>query len=193
MRAVSGYAKALVHDDVDKGLTVTASSHYPSLIAQPIMLTEGRWYYEAKLIGFEVPAGGCSLGWADHLFFADFTAKQGAGDDNHSWAYSCPRGPKFRTAYVTKGKAVDTPLKWKNEDVIGCGIDLIDGANIVSFFLNGESLDLSDNFKQIQFSNYLTPVFSVSKGYTLKINLGDSPFAFAPPSPDYQAVLLSLI
>lgn len=56
---------------------------FPSVKLGGVLLTEGKWYYEVKLI---VTNGVAQIGWLD-IEFEQRIQSHGVGDDLHSWTY----------------------------------------------------------------------------------------------------------
>ena len=108
-----------------------ASISFPSFIIDNLQLTEGKWYYCVRL----PEAGLVQIGWAADGYAPG--SNKGVGDDRYSWSYDGSRGVFF---YGEGFYGVFNDLRWKKDDVCGCGIE-IDGKNTnIKFWLNGELL-----------------------------------------------------
>src|SRR5690242_4145825 len=78
------------------------------------------------------------LGWATDGFKANTANGEGCGDDASSWAYDGYRLKKWHA-----GSEVYSTTKWKEKDVVGCGIDLDVPGGEIRFFLNGRDLGVA--------------------------------------------------
>lgn len=105
---------------------------FSSVGTKGVMLTSGRWYYEAVL----ETAGCLQIGWADGSFSGHCHADRGdgCGDGPSSWAYDGWRRYRWHSS------ATEWGCRWKEGDVVGCLVDMDDG--IVSFTLNGKGQEI---------------------------------------------------
>ncbi|CAF0796987.1 unnamed protein product [Rotaria sordida] len=110
----------------------TGNIYHMTYIIDNINLTEGKWYYCVKL-----PLGGTArIGWATNGFNLIPDTLKRVGDDEFSWSYD---GSSGYCHYYTSNSFRDD-IRWKSEDVCGCGIE-IDGENtIIKYWLNGQLL-----------------------------------------------------
>ncbi|CAF4616556.1 unnamed protein product, partial [Rotaria sp. Silwood2] len=96
-----------------------------------LQLSKGNWYYCIRL-----PVGGViQIGWATNGFSPSGSC--GIGDDKYSWSYDGSRAVFFHEEGYY-GQYND--LRWKQNDICGCGIE-IDGNNTkIKYWLNGKFL-----------------------------------------------------
>jgi hypothetical protein len=117
-----------------KTLTISGlpSGGFSSVGSKGVMLTTGRWYYEAIL----ETAGCLQIGWADGSFAGHCHSDRGdgCGDGPSSWAFDGWR------RYRWHSMATEWGCRWAEGDVIGCLVDMDE--NIVSFTLNGKAEEI---------------------------------------------------
>ena len=101
---------------------------FSSVGTKGVMLTTGKWYYEAIL----ETAGCLQIGWADGSFAGHCHADRGdgCGDGPSSWAYDGWRRYRWHST------ATEWGCRWKEGDIVGCLVDMDE--RTVSFTLNGE-------------------------------------------------------
>ncbi|CAI5731161.1 unnamed protein product [Hyaloperonospora brassicae] len=175
LRAVSGQACVGEHDLMVEGLV---GGGFASVGAPDCLVSSGRWYYEATL-----HTNGCiQIGWADVAFCGAADRGDGVGDGAHSWAYDGWRQQRWH------GRSSPWGSKWKQGDVIGCGIDA--DAGTIIFSLNGKmrSANMGVAFRAVDFARGVYPCASFNRRERLQFNLGGSPFKFPPP-PGFQPIL----
>lgn len=175
LRAVSGQACIGEHDLMVEGLV---GGGFASVGAPDCLVSSGRWYYEAIL-----HTNGCiQIGWADVAFCGAADRGDGVGDGAHSWAYDGWRQQRWH------GRSSQWGSKWKQGDVIGCGIDA--DAGTVIFSLNGKmrSANMGVAFRAIEFARGVYPCASFNRRERLQFNLGGTPFRHLPP-PGFQPIL----
>ncbi|KAG7389554.1 RING finger and SPRY domain-containing protein 1 [Phytophthora pseudosyringae] len=175
LRAVSGQACIEEHDLMVEGLV---GGGFASVGAPDCLVSSGRWYYEAIL-----HTNGCiQIGWADVAFCGAADRGDGVGDGAHSWAYDGWRQQRWH------GRSSPWGSKWKQGDVIGCGIDA--DAGTIIFSLNGKmrSANMGVAFRAIDFARGVYPCASFNRRERLQFNLGGSPFKYPPP-PGFQPIL----
>lgn len=153
---------------------------FSSVGTKGIMLTSGKWYYEAIL----ETAGCLQIGWADGSFAGHCHADRGdgCGDGPSSWAYDGWRRYRWHST------ATEWGCRWKEGDVVGCLVDMDDPKSI-SFTLNGRAEDVGMG---VAFSgNGFRPCggvyacVSFNRREKLRLILGGSgsePFKYPPPS-----------
>ncbi|KAE9232057.1 hypothetical protein PF005_g2867 [Phytophthora fragariae] len=175
LRAVSGQACIGEHDLMVEGLV---GGGFASVGAPDCLVSSGRWYYEAIL-----HTNGCiQIGWADVAFCGAADRGDGVGDGAHSWAYDGWRQQRWH------GRSSPWGSKWKQGDLIGCGIDA--DAGTIIFSLNGKmrSANMGVAFRAIDFARGVYPCASFNRRERLQFNLGGSPFKYPPP-PGFQPIL----
>ncbi|UJR32400.1 hypothetical protein I4U23_019862 [Adineta vaga] len=104
---------------------------FPTFVMDNFQVSEGNWYYCVRL-----PVGGVfQIGWATTNFAP--SGGSGVGDDKYSWSYDGSRGVFF---YEQGFYNQFDDIRWKANDVCGCGIE-IDGKNTkIKYWLNGKLL-----------------------------------------------------
>ncbi|KAG6967158.1 hypothetical protein JG687_00004424 [Phytophthora cactorum] len=175
LRAVSGQACIGEHDLMVEGLV---GGGFASVGAPDCLVSSGRWYYEAIL-----HTNGCiQIGWADVAFCGAADRGDGVGDGAHSWAYDGWRQQRWH------GRSSPWGSKWKQGDVIGCGIDA--DAGTIIFSLNGKmrSANMGVAFRAVDFARGVYPCASFNRRERLQFNLGGTPFKYPPP-PGFQPIL----
>ncbi|KAK1945479.1 E3 ubiquitin-protein ligase HERC2 [Phytophthora citrophthora] len=175
LRAVSGQACIGEHDLMVEGLV---GGGFASVGAPDCLVSSGRWYYEAIL-----HTNGCiQIGWADVAFCGAADRGDGVGDGAHSWAYDGWRQQRWH------GRSSPWGSKWKQGDVVGCGIDA--DAGTIIFSLNGKmrSANMGVAFRAVDFARGVYPCASFNRRERLQFNLGGSPFKYPPP-PGFQPIL----
>ncbi|CAF3035361.1 unnamed protein product [Rotaria sp. Silwood2] len=110
----------------------TGNIYYLTFFMDNIAVTEGKWYYCVKL-----PLGGSArIGWAANGFILTPDTLKRVGDDTFSWGYDGSSG----YCYYNDAHSFRDDIRWKAEDVCGCGIE-IDGVNTtIKYWLNGQFL-----------------------------------------------------
>ena len=148
------------------------------------MLTEGKWYYEAIL----ETAGCLQIGWADGSFAGHCHSDRGdgCGDGPSSWAYDGWR------RYRWHSMATEWGCRWAEGDVVGCLVDMDEGA--VSFTLNGKDEEIGMG---VAFSGHgfrpcggVYACVSFNRREKLRLTFGgpgSAAFKYPPP-PGYRGV-----
>jgi hypothetical protein len=164
-----------------KTLTISGlpSGGFSSVGSKGVMLTEGKWYYEAIL----ETAGCLQIGWADGSFAGHCHSDRGdgCGDGPSSWAYDGWRRYRWHST------ATEWGCRWAEGDVVGCLVDMDEG--IVSFTLNGkdEEIGMGVAFSGQGFRPCGGVYACVSFNRREKLRLtfggpGSAPFRHPPPS-----------
>lgn len=157
---------------------------FSSVGTKGVLLTSGKWYYEAIL----ETAGCLQIGWADGSFAGHCHADRGdgCGDGPSSWAYDGWR------RYRWHATATEWGCRWAEGDVIGCMVDMDE--KVVSFTLNGrgEEIGMGVAFSGQGFRpcGGVYACVSFNRREKLRIILGGSgsePFKYPPP-PGYAGV-----
>lgn len=178
LRTVSGQATIGEYDFLVEGLV---GGGFASVGAPDCLVSSGRWYYEATLL-----TNGCiQIGWADSAFSGAADRGDGVGDGPHSWAYDGWRQQKWH------GLSSPWGSKWKQGDVVGCGVDADAGAII--FSLNGKmkSINMGVAFRGVEFAGGLFPCASFNRREKLRFNLGNESFKYPPP-PGFKPIIETL-
>jgi hypothetical protein len=92
MRANSGAFQINIKDDGCVKSTGVDKISYPSIVADAVHLTDGKWYYEVTVLNAPVRGMGarCSIGWSDKQFVGRWNQGKGVGDDvGHSYGVFC--------------------------------------------------------------------------------------------------------
>lgn len=152
---------------------------FSSVGTKGIMLTAGKWYYEAVL----ETAGCLQIGWADGSFSGHCNADRGdgCGDGPSSWAYDGWR------RYRWHSNATEWGCRWKEGDVVGCLVDMDE--HVLSFTLNGrgEEIGMGKAFSGSGFRPCGGVYACVSFNRREKLRLilggkGSEPFKYEPPT-----------
>jgi hypothetical protein len=152
---------------------------FSSVGTKGVLLSSGKWYYEAIL----ETAGCLQIGWADGSFSGHCHADRGdgCGDGPSSWAYDGWR------RYRWHATATEWGCRWKEGDVVGCLVDMDE--KIVAFTLNGKSEEIGMGvaFTGAGFRpcGGVYACVSFNRREKLKLILGgegSEPFKHAPPS-----------
>lgn len=164
-----------------EGDTVTSSGRFPTVAVRDVMLTSGKWYYEARI----EQEGLGQIGWADASYRGNSSGGEGVGDDRHSWGYDGNRVLSWFSGSRGYGE------RWSTGDVIGFAAD-IDNKTL-SFSRNGNwSSPMGVAFTDIEFDRGLFPALTMQGSLQLRVNMGQNEFQFAPPSDDYQSVYMGM-
>jgi hypothetical protein len=175
LRFISGRANV---DSKTLAISGLPSGGFSSVGTKGVMLTSGKWYYEAVL----ETAGCLQIGWADGSFAGHCHADRGdgCGDGPSSWAYDGWR------RYRWHSMATEWGCRWSEGDVIGCLVDMDD--HIVSFTMNGKAEEVGMG---VAFSGQgfrpcggVYACVSFNRREKLRLILGGSgsaPFNYAPP------------
>jgi uncharacterized membrane protein len=152
---------------------------FSSVGTKGVLLTAGKWYYEAIL----ETAGCLQIGWGDGSFSGHCNADRGdgCGDGPSSWAYDGWR------RYRWHASATEWGCRWKEGDVVGCFVDLDN--RVVSFMLNGQADEIGMG---VAFSGQgfrpcggVYACVSFNRREKLRLILGgqcSEPFKYNPPS-----------
>ncbi|KAI2489759.1 HECT-domain (ubiquitin-transferase) [Fragilaria crotonensis] len=152
---------------------------FSSVGTKGVLLTSGKWYYEAIL----ETAGCLQIGWADGSFSGHCHAERGdgCGDGPSSWAFDGWR------RYRWHASATEWGCRWKEGDVVGCLVDMDE--KIVSFTLNGKGEEVGmgvafsgDGFRPC---GGVYACVSFNRKEKLRLILGgegSEPFTFSPPA-----------
>lgn len=188
MTASSGYFQTVVTPPN----SITANSHYPSLIADRVLIrsapsSANRWYYEVS-IPRSSPSARCAAGWALKAFFGDYAKHLGVGDDAWGWALVVDRANRA-VSLMHDGKVMEgatKPMPSGGVKVISCLADT--SAKTLSFWIDGQAFA---ELKNVNVTGGITPAVSLDKDTGLSVNFGEQPFKYQPPA-DYDAMCLWL-
>jgi hypothetical protein len=165
-------------------ITGLPTGGFSSVGTKGVLLTSGKWYYEAIL----ETAGCLQIGWADGSFAGHCHAERGdgCGDGPSSWAFDGWRRYRWHST------ATEWGCRWREGDVVGCLVDMDE--HIVSFTLNGEgeSIGMGRAFSGEGFRpcGGVYACVSFNRREKLRMILGGSgsePFKYQPP-PGYRGV-----
>jgi hypothetical protein len=165
-------------------ITGLPTGGFSSVGTKGILLTSGKWYYEAIL----ETAGCLQIGWADGSFAGHCHADRGdgCGDGPSSWAFDGWRRYRWHST------ATEWGCRWREGDVVGCLVDMDE--HIISFTLNGEgeSIGMGRAFSGEGFRpcGGVYACVSFNRREKLRLILGGSgsePFKNQPP-PGYHGV-----
>lgn len=147
-------------------MKVTSRGGFSTLRANNCVF-KNKWFYEIRLNTNKL----AQLGWSQLI--TRYTAHEGVGDDNTSFAYDGYRLVKWPNGSTQYG------LLWDIGDVVGCCIDL-QNKNI-EYFLNGISMGLA--FENIPTGENIAyfPAVSLSENETVTFNFGNTPFEYEYP------------
>ncbi|CAF3688992.1 unnamed protein product [Rotaria sp. Silwood1] len=106
---------------------------FPSFIVENLELNEGNWYYCVKL----PLAGLIQIGWATTGFTPKTNEGIGIGDDKYSWSFDGSRGTLYGDQEF---QFLPTNIRWKENDVCGCGIEINGEDTRIKYWLNGKFL-----------------------------------------------------
>lgn len=181
VRFVSGRA---IIDSRTLEVSGLPNGSFASVGTKGVLLTTGKWYYEAILES----AGCLQIGWADGSFSGHCHADRGdgCGDGPSSWAYDGWRRYRWHSIPTEWG------CRWKKGDVVGCLVDM--DAREVAFTLNGhgESVGMGIAFSGEGFRpcGGVYACVSFNRRERLRLILGGSgsaSFKHGPP-PGYRGV-----
>lgn len=168
--------------DIKTGLVKLEFVKFNSFVAD-IKLSNGRYYYELRIIDLNGDLACAQLGWMTEGFQATNVPLrgEGVGDDNYSWGFDGIRQKKWG---FSGDKAFGS--KWKPGDVLGFAADMSGSLASLRFSVNG-SFDHPNGlaFEGLQVK-YLTPALSAYGVFQL--NFGAYPFAHGPPDLLYKSV-----
>jgi len=176
VRFVSGKSSI---DSQTLEITGLPNGGFSSVGTKGVLLTSGKWYYEA-----EIKTAGClQIGWADASFAGHCQADRGdgCGDGPSSWAFDGWRRYRWHST------ATEWGCRWSEGDVVGCSVDM--DSMTVSFTLNGkgEEIGMGIAFSDEGFRPCSGVYACVSFNRREKIRLilggeGTEPFKYPPPS-----------
>ena len=125
----------------------TTDVAFPTFIVDNLQLTEGKWYYCVRL----PLAGVVQIGWATNGFAP--SGGSGVGDDRYSWSYDGSRDVLF---YEQGFYGAFDDIRWKENDVCGCGIEINGGKTNIKYWLNGKFLGTAFEHNKPVLSSLIT-------------------------------------
>ena len=181
LRANSGAFQVELQDDGCVQSTGVDTISYPSVVADAVHLTDGKWYYEVTVLNAPSRGTGarCSIGWSDKQFVGVWNQGKGVGDDQHSFGvFSIDENDQVGSRHnnVLNSSNYDTrkfnkqlktirDKQLKRGDVLSFLLDL--DTCVMRFGVNGEWLP-NVIFQQFAFVGGLTP--AVSLGGTFEVH-----------------------
>ena len=129
IRFVSGRSNI---DPLTLEVTGLPNGGFSSVGTKGVLLTSGKWYYEA-----EIKTAGClQIGWADSSFVGHCQADRGdgCGDGPSSWAFDGWRRYRWHST------ATEWGCRWSEGDIVGCLVDM--DSMKVNFTLNGKGEEI---------------------------------------------------
>ncbi|CAF4803881.1 unnamed protein product [Rotaria sp. Silwood1] len=109
--------------------------YFPTFVVEDLQLSEGKWYYCVRL-----PLGGMiTVGWATTGFNPNSSRGIGMGDDEYSWGYT---GFSGRCLHNNESKYFRGEIRWNENDVCGCGIEIDGQSTTIKYWLNKEFLGI---------------------------------------------------
>ena len=175
LRFISGRSKI---DPRTLAISGLPNGGFSSVGTKGVLLTSGKWYYEAIL----ETAGCLQIGWADGSFAGHCHADRGdgCGDGPSSWAFDGWR------RYRWHASATEWGCRWKEGDVVGCMVDM--DTYRISFTMNGqgEEIGMGEAFSGKGFRPCGGVYACVSFNRREKLRLilggeGTESFVFPPP------------
>jgi hypothetical protein len=108
-------------------------SYYPCFIVEDLQLTEGKWYYCVRVLS----DGLFAIGWASTGFNPYPDLQVTVASDEYSWGYN---GLSGFCGHNNQPASFRDDIRWKEEDVCGCGIEINGKNTVIKYWLNGELL-----------------------------------------------------
>ena len=180
LRPISGQS------NIGSELEVTGlpNGGFSSVGTKGILLTTGKWYYEAVLL----TAGCLQIGWADSSFAGHCQSDRGdgCGDGPSSWAYDGWRRYRWHSSPTEWG------CRWQEGDVVGCFVDMDEKK--ISFHLNGQGeeigMGLAFSGSGFRPCGGVYACVSFNRREKIQLVLGDekSSCFHYPPPPGYKGV-----
>ncbi|KAL8000657.1 putative regulator of chromosome condensation 1/beta-lactamase-inhibitor protein II [Plasmopara halstedii] len=143
-------------------LKIKAFKHFPTVKLNQVNIcaNSGLWYFEVAVF----TNGLMQIGYVTEDFSADHLHGQGVGDSTNSWAFDGFRCKKWNVHSHDYGK------NWKANDVVGVLLDT--GRMELSYFLNGEFLEVAFSNIPITCTSRLFPAASLSAHQSIEFNFG---------------------
>ena len=108
---------------------------FPTFILKNVRVKEGNWYYCVKII---VP-NLIQIGWGTDGITPG--GENGIGDDIYSWSYDGSRSSIFYNEQQFANQFND--VVWKENDILGCGIEIHQENIQIKYWLNGTFLGIA--------------------------------------------------
>ncbi|CAF4154071.1 unnamed protein product [Rotaria sp. Silwood2] len=153
---------------------------FPTFIVDNIRLTEGNWYYCIKFR----TAALAQVGWATTGFTPAGDSGLGVGDDKYSWSYDGSRGTLYhQTEYRN---FTSDNIRWKDDDICGCGIEIDDENTKIKYWLNGRLLGTA-------FTHHCSIGTTITKCNLLPNGRGTTYFPAVSSEAKYSGVVYEFI
>jgi len=150
----------------------------------------GHYTFEVSLTAINGPDAVFTLGFGDKSFFGNALAKQGVGDDEHSWGLRFMAVNRNATYRYPGNKTVLG--KWQRGDVITVSAEIKATTNnnskdnttntsktaTLRFAVN--KTDLGAVFTNVAFAGGLVPALTINPDVRVQINWGERPLLFPP-------------
>jgi hypothetical protein len=104
----------------------------PTFIVDNLQVSEGKWYFCVR-----VPSAGVQIGWATNGFTPMGNSGVALGDDQYSWSYDGTRDILLNNGVYSDRFGA---IRWKENDVCGCGIEIDGEKTNIKYWLNGKLL-----------------------------------------------------
>ncbi|CAF0824036.1 unnamed protein product, partial [Didymodactylos carnosus] len=110
----------------------STNARFLTFIVDNLQLSKGKWYYCVK-----VPEDcNIQIGWATTGFAPSDSI--GVGSDKYSWSYDGSQVSLFHLQQ--QATFPSSELRWKENDVCGCGIEIDGEKTRIKYWLNGQFL-----------------------------------------------------
>eukprot|EP01084_Bolivina_argentea_P286251 491026_1 len=168
-----------VIENLKGGIECRAISSFPTLIAN-CKLSSGKWYYEIELIN--VIDGRGQFGWCTETQKCSSERRVGTGDTMKGWAYD---GYNHIKCHDYMESLYGDPETWKNNDIIGCWLDL--DHRTIRFSKNGHKFSFAFvNFNTYDINESISPSCSMKEEGCFRIHFNENQLKYQPEG--YNAI-----